>query len=302
MYHEINYETHIKLLEHAKKYDYVSDKKAFLRSVSPYEQRLVLLTSKNPYEVLVYLDELDLKLTRQILNRLTYDEISNVLRLFSSEDKKSFYAHFSDLELVNKFIQQDQNAEKHIENLDFERKVELIDSSNINTVEATEIIYDSMNEKEQDNVSNYITDSDAVSALSKVEDNNENQVSNENNNKDVEVNKNTNENQPSKEQLQEQVEEPMQQKEEQPQEKQEKQDEEKNQDNQKEEIQKNEDNISKKEVLDIKDEEPNNKTELFHEEMQKCETETIKQIYNNMVNELNPNNLQEQLQEPSKTL
>lgn len=130
--------------EHARLYDTAYDKKEFLKNVSIYEQKIILMNSTKPYDVLNYLDELDLKSSRLLLEELTDDEIKSIIALFSSEDKKKFYATFSDLSLVNQFIVQDKNSSEHIQNLSFERKVELIDSSDKKTKEATSVIYESM--------------------------------------------------------------------------------------------------------------------------------------------------------------
>lgn len=165
----MSYEYLKRLEEHSKLYDFVSDKKSFLRSIIPYEQKLVLLNSSDPYEVLNYLDELDNKATRKILNELTYDEIKKVISLFSSEDKKAFYSHYSDLDLVNQFIVHDKNASEYIDDLTFNRKVDLIDSSNSKTIEATSKVYETMSEEQQDIVSDFVTESSAVSTLSVVE-------------------------------------------------------------------------------------------------------------------------------------
>ena len=187
-----NYE-YLKELEcHAKNYDFVSDKKEFLKNVSPYEHKIILLHSKNPYEVLNYLDELDIKLTRELLSELTYDEIEDILLLFSSEDKEKFYNTFSDLDLVNQFIVQDENSSEYIDDLSFDRKVELIDASTQETVEATSIVYESIPNEQKEYVSSLVNDSDAVSALSIAEDNidiSKNENSNEQHDFDKNVNK-----------------------------------------------------------------------------------------------------------------
>lgn len=148
--------------------------------------------SKNPYEVLNYLDELDIKLTRELLSELTYDEIEDILLLFSSEDKEKFYNTFSDLDLVNQFIVQDENSSEYIDDLSFDRKVELIDASTQETVEATSIVYESIPNEQKEYVSSLVNDSDAVSALSIAEDNidiSKNENSNEQHDFDKNVNK-----------------------------------------------------------------------------------------------------------------
>jgi len=185
----ISYEYLRILEEHARQYDYVSDKKNFLRSISPYEQKIVLLNTNDPYEVLEYLDELDMKATREILNNLTYDEIKKVLSLFSSEDKKRFYTHYSDLSLVNDFIMYDKNASDYIEDLSFDRKVDLIDSSTTETVEATSKIYETMSDDQREVVSGFVTNSSSISALSVAETQVENSNISEanDNNNDTEI-------------------------------------------------------------------------------------------------------------------
>ena len=160
-----NYEYLKEMENHAKKYDFVSDKKEFLRNVSPYEQKIILLQSKNPYEVLSYLDELDIKQTRELLSELTYDEISDILLLFSSEDKEKFYSTFSDLSLVNQFISQDKNSHAHVQNLSFDRKVDLIDSSDKQTEVATSVIYESMPYEERVSAAEKVTDVNASYTL-----------------------------------------------------------------------------------------------------------------------------------------
>lgn len=188
-----NYEYLKEIERHAKNYDFVSDKKEFLRNVSPYEQKIILLHSKNPYEVLNYLDELDIKQTRKILSELTYDEIEDILLLFSSEDKEKFYSTFSDLELVNQFMVQDERALEYIDDLSIDRKVELIDASNKETIEATSIVYESISDEQKEYVSSLVSDSDAVSALSVAEasfDMSKNESNNENDNYIEEVNQN----------------------------------------------------------------------------------------------------------------
>ena len=62
-----------KFKEHAKLYDTAYDKKEFLKSVSVHEQKIILMNSSKPYEVLNYLDELDLKSSRLLLEELNYD-------------------------------------------------------------------------------------------------------------------------------------------------------------------------------------------------------------------------------------
>ena len=67
---ELSYEEINKIKQHAKQYDSVADKKEFLRSAGAYEQKIILLESKRPYEVLNYLSELGLQTSKLILNSL----------------------------------------------------------------------------------------------------------------------------------------------------------------------------------------------------------------------------------------
>ena len=50
---EIDYSVIQQIREHAKKYDSTPDKKNFLRNVCAYEQKVILLESKNPYDVMM---------------------------------------------------------------------------------------------------------------------------------------------------------------------------------------------------------------------------------------------------------
>ena len=161
----IDYETMKKIHEHALLYESAYDKKDFLRNISPYEQKIILMNSSKPYDILEYLDELDLKGTRLLLEELSFDEIKHIINLFSSEDKKKFYATFSDLALVNQFITHDKNSSEHVENLSFERKVDLMDSSDKETEVATSVIYESMAVDERVTASEKLTDADASYTL-----------------------------------------------------------------------------------------------------------------------------------------
>ena len=162
---EIDYNLIKQIKEHAKNYDLSSDKKEFLKNVSAYEQKLILLESKNPCEVLTYLDELNLKSTKLVLRELTVDEISKILELFTTEDKKRFYNTFSELSVVNEFIMFDKNSSEYIKELSIERKIELMDSSNEKTSEATSIVYESMTPEEKTIAVESITSVDAISVL-----------------------------------------------------------------------------------------------------------------------------------------
>ena len=161
----IDSDTMKEIREHANLYDRAYDKKEFLRNVSVHEQKMILMNSSKPYEVLDYLDELDLKSSRLLLEELNFEEIKHIISLFTSEDKKRFYATFSDLSLVNQFIVQDKNSQQHVQNLSFERKVDLIDSSDKQTQVATSVIYESMPLEERVSAAEKVTDVDAMYAL-----------------------------------------------------------------------------------------------------------------------------------------
>lgn len=167
---EFSYKDLKSIGEHARKYDSTSDKKNFLKNITPYEQKLVLLQSKNPYEVLMYLDELDMKNSRLVLSNLTSDEIIKIIDMFTSENKKDFYTKFSDLELVNQFMVYDKNALEHIEDLNIERKIGLLNSSDEKTLEATYKVYDSLGKKEKSVVIESVTSADGISALNEATD------------------------------------------------------------------------------------------------------------------------------------
>ena len=163
---EINYQVIKKIKEHARQYNFVNDKKEFLKNVSAFEQKVILLNSQNPYEVLNYLDELDIKSSKLVLSELTRDEIKKILYNFSSNDKKCFYSKFSYLQLVNEFIVQDKNSEEYINDLTFDRKVEILNSLEQQHKEASQEVYNSLDETEKDALKYKLTDADAISALS----------------------------------------------------------------------------------------------------------------------------------------
>jgi len=163
---EISYEYLNRIKEHAKNYDYSPNKKEFLRSVSPYEQKLILLTCKKPYDALIFLNELNLKETKEILNELNYEEIHQILERFSLEDKRSFYENFSYLNLVNDFITHDKDATEIIEPLTNERKIDLLNSSDKSTIEASSKIYESIPEDQRDIVAESVTTLNGSAALS----------------------------------------------------------------------------------------------------------------------------------------
>lgn len=146
---ELPYEQILQMKEHSKQYEFATDKIEFLKNISAYEQKLILLQSERPYEVLEYLSQLDLKTSKIVLSELKYDELYEIIRLFTLEDKKRFYNTFSDLSLVNRFIACDKNADNFIDDLTTDRKVNLLNSSDKKTVEATAKIYESIPEEER---------------------------------------------------------------------------------------------------------------------------------------------------------
>ena len=163
---EINYDEIKKMEEHARGYETAEDKKEFLKNIPAYEQKIILLNSKNPYDVLCYLDELDLKNSRLILEELSFEEINKILELFTLEDKQNFYKNFSDLSLVNKFIAHDSKADEYVKDLSLDRKVDLINSSDKTTVVASAKIYESLPVEERTIASESLNNSNSISALS----------------------------------------------------------------------------------------------------------------------------------------
>jgi len=204
---EISYDVLKLIQDHAKKYDEAIDKKEFLKNVSAYEQKLILLNSKDPYEVLNYLDELDLKSSRLILSELTYEEISKILELFTTENKQQFYTTFSDLSLVNQFIIQDKKSLDYIENLSIDRKIKLLDSSDSTTVLATAKIYESIPETERELVAQSLSTADGISALNEVTVNIEENTLENNEPDKVETTEVEKESQEINEELEKQIEE-----------------------------------------------------------------------------------------------
>ena len=165
----IDYTVLNQINEHALKYDTATDKKDFLKNVCAYEQKIILLNSIRPYDVLSYLNELDLESSRLVLSELNDFEIKKIIDLFTSEDKKNFYSNFSDLKLVNQFIKNDKNSYDYVDDLSLNRKIELIDSAKVETAQATEKIYKTMSEEEKGIVSTKITKPEASSVLNYVE-------------------------------------------------------------------------------------------------------------------------------------
>lgn len=163
---KIDYSVLQLIKEHSKKYESAFDKKEFLRGICAFEQKFILLNSSNPYDVLLNLEQLDIKSSKLVLDELDYSDVSKILQLFNMEQKKDFYKHFTNLGLVNKFIIIDRQSEEYIDGLSFNRKVELIDSSKNSTSLATEKVYESIPKEKREQVMDMLTSSNGVSALS----------------------------------------------------------------------------------------------------------------------------------------
>lgn len=146
---EFSYEELIKLREHSMQYQNVSDKRTFLKNMIPFEQKLVLLNSYKPYEVLSFLESLDYKNTDLIIDSLTNDELRKIINLFTMEDKQRFYNNFSHLDLVNRFIAHDKNSKEYVEKLTIDRKVDLLNETDNKTLESVETIYSTMSSEEK---------------------------------------------------------------------------------------------------------------------------------------------------------
>lgn len=173
-----NYNDLEQMQEKAKKIDYETDKKNFLRTMSPLEQKMALFYSRRPYDIINYLDSLNYKETNMMLNELTNEEISKLLEQFTAEDKKNFYSTFSNSVLVNKFIANDKQAFTHIDDLNLERKIELLDSSKVSTKKATEEIYDSLSSEEKIEVESKITSTEGSLMVDNLMEIEENQLEN----------------------------------------------------------------------------------------------------------------------------
>jgi len=166
-----NYNDLQQMQENAKRFDYEIDKKSFLKSMNPLEQKMVLFYSKRPYDVFNYLDSLNNEQTNIMLSELTNEEISKLIDQFTAEDKKSFYSSFSNTILVNRFIANDKNSFVHIDELDLERKIELLDSSKVNTQVATQEIYNTLTTQEKQKVETKITSTEGSLVVDNVIDN-----------------------------------------------------------------------------------------------------------------------------------
>lgn len=162
--------------EKAKKIDYEPDKRNFLKSMNPLEQKMALFFSTRPYDIINYLDSLNYKETNMMLNELKNEEICKLLEQFTSEDKKNFYSTFSNSILVNRFIANDKQAFNHVDDLELERKIELLDSSKVSTQKATEKIYDSLSNEEKVEVETKITSIEGSLMVDNVKDDSENNL------------------------------------------------------------------------------------------------------------------------------
>ena len=173
-----NYNDLAQMQERARKIDYEPDKKNFLKTLNPLEQKMALFYSKRPYDIINYLDTLNSKETNLMLNELNNEEISKLLEQFTAEDKKNFYSTFSNSVLVNRFISNDKQAFTHVDELDLERKIELLDSSKVATEKATEKIYDSLSTDEKKEVETKITSTEGSLVVDKVIESDENNLEN----------------------------------------------------------------------------------------------------------------------------
>lgn len=173
-----NYNDLEQMKEKAKKIDYEPDKKSFLRAMNPLEQKMALFYSRKPYDIINYLGDLNNKDTDMMLDELTNEEISKLLEQFTAEDKEHFYSNFSNSILVNKFIANDKQAFNHVDKLDLERKIELLDSSKVSTTKATETIYDSLSTNEKVEVESKITSTEGSIVIDNIIEYNENNLEN----------------------------------------------------------------------------------------------------------------------------
>lgn len=164
---EIDYNTLRLIQKHSQLYFSSNDKKEFLKNVCAYEQKLILLQSQNPCEVLMFLAEIDTISTNMVIEELTNEEIIDLLEKFSAEDKKSFYSRFPNLAIVNRFILKDENSSEHVKDLSFERKSELLDTTKEETMPSATTIYQSLTtEEKQEVVTNSNLSDDVVSKIS----------------------------------------------------------------------------------------------------------------------------------------
>ena len=187
---DISYDMLKQIHEHVREYETVSDKKEFLKNVGAYEQKLILLNSSHPYEVLCYMEELDLPTTKLVLNKLNYKEISRILALFTTEDKEAFYKTFSDLDLVNQFITYDKRADEYIDDLSVDRKIDLLNSSDSKTVVASSKVFDSISNEDKVQVISNINTTNGYVALSSADSYNTVELANEFNNDNMDKSEN----------------------------------------------------------------------------------------------------------------
>ena len=78
----IDYKVLNQINDHALKYDSFHDKNEFLKNKCAYEQKLIILNTIRPYDVLNYLNDLDLESSRLVLSELTNLEIKKIVGLF----------------------------------------------------------------------------------------------------------------------------------------------------------------------------------------------------------------------------
>ena len=150
--------------EHAKQYDTSPDKREFLKEVGAYEQKLILMTSSHPCDVLRFLSEINSKITKIVLESIDSNFILNILNKFTADDKKWFYRHYPNADIVNKFITSDDLSKQYIEQLPLERKVEIIASSTTDTYAASKEVYSTLSESDimeittNDSIPSVVTD------------------------------------------------------------------------------------------------------------------------------------------------
>lgn len=165
---ELSYDKLMQIREHAKGYNDASDKKEFLNSVGAYEQKLILLNSYKPYDVLIYLSELNTEVSNLVLRELNYDDVLKILPLFTLEQKRDFYKNFPSLPLVNSFIVYDKNSNEYIDDLSLERKINLLSTSTKETIEATSIVYESIPDEQKNIVADKVTTTTGSTTLNEV--------------------------------------------------------------------------------------------------------------------------------------
>jgi len=165
---ELSYDKLIQIREHAKGYNDASDKKEFLNSIGAYEQKLILLNSYKPYDVLNYLSELNTEVSNLVLRELNYDDVLKILPLFTLEQKRDFYKNFPSLPLVNSFIVYDKESNEYIDDLTLERKVDLLSTSTKETIEAASIVYESIPDEQKNIVADKVATTTGSTTLNEV--------------------------------------------------------------------------------------------------------------------------------------